>query len=176
MQYTVLLFAVSKEAVARQMIDSSEEVLRKTRQFVEQKSDAPDAVEPIMAAAEAICRGQLPADASQPYFDAFYAIISVLGERIELDSFQFGSIVYLEDVGIWPWTQQEVPPFPLPRTKEELPQFGFMSCEFMQNVVLPGIDELPPSTVGQRARNEFAEVVESVVDDGLDLICYCSVW
>lgn len=177
MQYTVLFFAVKGEELSGRMTESIGEVLDQTRRCVEKSCTEPDAIGPIMEAAEAICRGNMPDESSQPYFDAFLAILNVLGERIELGSFEFNTCLYLEDVGVWPWTQQENPPFPLPRSKEPLPHFGYMSRDFMHRVVLPGIDQLPPCEMGgHTARNEFAEIVESVVDDGLDLIAYYSVW
>ena len=139
-----------------------------------------------------------------------------VGERIRIGTLNdFKHIDFLEDVGIWPWTQQEKPPFPMPRCKHPPPGFGFLSTRFMRDVVLPGLPNLPPcgsverfrvgmvkheggytavvtksrpTTSGkpksrpqppspcQLARNQFGEIVESVVADNLDLVVYFSVW
>lgn len=176
MQYTVLFFAVSAEQLAERMNEASDEWMEEIRHFVASESDDSDAVDAIVTAAKALCKGQIPADAPQPYFDAFYAIANTFGERIELESFQFNTCVYLEEIGIWPWTQEESPPFPMPRMNAPLPQFGFMSNDFLRTVVLPGMEQLPPSGMAREAQTEFAEVVESVADDGLDLIAYYYVW
>jgi hypothetical protein len=178
MQYLVVFFAASANNLAMELSESTSEVLEKARQFVEEKSDDSEAAEKIIEAAEDVCGKKIPADAPQVYFDAFYAILSVLTERIALDSFEFGSCLYMMDLGIWPWTQQETPPILLPRKQDGTPpEFGYMSCDFMRKVVLPRMSKLPPSEMGcQRARNEFEEVVESVVSDGLDLFAYFSVW
>lgn len=177
MQYTVSFFVVSAKEAAHQMSHSTSEVLEKARCFLDEWCKVPEAIDPIMEAAERICQGNIPTNAEQPYFDALFTLLSVLGEHIVLGSFQFNNIPYINDVGIWPWTQYESPPFPLPRSEEPLPEYGFLSCERMKSVVLPGLERLPPSKLsGLKARNEFREIVESVVRDGLDLVTYFAVW
>jgi hypothetical protein len=184
MLYTVQFFALSAEKFARQMQRSPERLLQMVRRRLENESkDDSDAIEPILSAAVAICRGDLPKDAPQLYFDACYALVSAVGEPIRLGPFcDFRHIQSFEDTGIWPWTQQKSPPFPMPRASE-LPQFGYLPAEFMREVVLPGFARLPPcrskSPIGnwcQLARNQFHEMVQSVSADDLDLVCYLSVW
>jgi hypothetical protein len=138
--------------------------------------------------------------------------MTAVGERLQIGLLcDFRHIDFLEDVGIWPWTQQETPPFPMPLSKQPPPGCGFLSVQFMQNVVLPGFDRMPPCgsverlRVGmvqsrkgltavitkqrgsekprpglispcQLARNQFREIVESVVADKLDLAVYFSIW
>ena len=177
MDYSVLFFALSGDKFAKQLADPSEKLLKKARRGLARKLKSdPEALESIESAAEAICRGEVPDEAPQEYFDALYTLVDAAGERIDLGTFQFGTCLYLEACGIWPWTQQETPPFPLPTTRFPPPEFGFLPRSFMADVVLPGITDLPPNDDVQLARNQFSEVVESVVADNLDLVAYYSVW
>jgi hypothetical protein len=177
MLYSLQFFALSAEKLAGQMANSPGKLLEKLRRRLkrELKSNAC-AIESIAAAAEAICRGDVPVDAPQPYFDALYALLDACAEPAPLSGFEFGSCDYLDQVGIWAWTQKESPPFPLPRKKHPPPEFGFLSTLLMREVVLPGIADLPPNGDVQLARNQFEEAVESIADDDLDLITYFTVW
>jgi hypothetical protein len=177
MQYSVLFFALSAERFATQMNDASSKLMERLRKKLRRElKSTPEHIVPIEAAARELCQGNVPPDAPQTFFDAFATLVTVFGEQIRLESFQFDTCLYLEDVGIWPWTQQESPPFPVPKTRQPLPQIGFLSSFFMQSEVLPGFSKLPPCSEGRLARNQFQEVVDSVVADNLDLVAYYSVW
>ncbi len=178
MQYTITFFAASADELACRMRETSHEILERVRDYLENACDNPKHIPSLLSAADAICIGKLPVEASQDYFDAFFSIMNTEAEVIAIPLFQFNNSAYIEDIGIWPWTQQCPPPFPVPKSTEELaPQIGFLSCAFMREVVLPGIELLPACQLGgTHARIEFGEVVESVVEDGLDLIAFFSVW
>lgn len=178
MLYSVGFYALSGEAFAGELRKPSAKLKDKLQRFLKKRLKSnKDAFDDITAAAESIFRGRIPKNAPQDFFDAFFAILNVTTENIPVSSFNdFNYSAFLDEVGIWPWFQLEKPPFPMPRTKEGLPEFGYMSAAFIREVVLPGIPKLPPEEVARVARNQFAEIAESVSDDGLDLVGYFTVW
>jgi hypothetical protein len=178
MHYTVAFYAAKADDLWRTMTQEPDAVLQKVRTYVEEAVIETGDVEPIMAAAASLCQGNVPPDAPQTYFDAFSSILQVLTERIEMSNYQFKHITYFEEIGIWPWTQLERPPFPMPQTtKSNVPlEFGFLPCHLIRETVLPGMEQLPPTTEAKPARMEFAEIAESIADDNLDLFLYYSTW
>lgn len=178
MLYSVQFFALKGEKFAATLRKPPAKLQDKLKRYVERelKSDK-EAIPPILAAAKSIFKGEIPKRSPQEFFDAFFAILNVSTERICPDNLtDFKSDYMLYDAGFWPWFHEEKPPFSFPLKKEPPPEFGYMSNTLMREVVLPGVRKLPPCTDGRIARNQFAEIAESVADDGLDLVGYYTIW
>lgn len=178
MLFSVDFYALSGEQFATTLRNPSAELKEKLQQFLQGRLTSNlKALPPIWEAAESIFRGEVPRNAPQEFFDALFAILEVTAEHISISSFQdFNYSGFLDDTEIWPWFEQDVPPFPMPRGAEIPPAFGYASVNLLREVVLPGIQQLPPCDDARIARNQFAEIAESVADDGLDLVAYFTVW
>lgn len=178
MLYSVEFYALSGNEFAALLRDPPKKLTDKLQRYLQKKLKSDnDAIPPIRAAAESICSRKIPKNAPPEFFDALYALLNISVERIPASKFEdFNYSAYLDEVGIWPWFQEEKPPFPVPRSKAGLPEFGFISNRCLRNVVLPGIPKLPPCDEARIARNQFAEIAASVANDGLDLVGYFTVW
>jgi hypothetical protein len=99
-------------------------------------------------------------------------LAEVLGEKINIPSFNDFKAWFLDDIGIWPWLLRSPSPFAVPVCSDPPPQVGFLSVDDMQRLALPGFNQLPPAGYPEvdYARQEFQEVLESLVEDKLDLL------
>lgn len=172
MNYSIHFFANNAtnlmQATARgRLLNNVELKLRNQNQFKDEE------ILSTMTQAEAICQGNLPKDCDVEWFDAFCWIMDAMAEKIQISSFLgFRHLGYLEDIGIWPWMLRTKPPFAVPVCADPPPQVGYLSSEDMARIVVTGFPGLPAKRSREvaYARQEFQEVLETLVDDNLDLV------
>jgi hypothetical protein len=179
MIYSLCLFSCRIAELKTRLETKPEKVLEQTRSWLKKNVDEPDVIAELLIAANKYLEGKLPRNASQDYFDACYAIFASQTELIKPGRLQsFSSILQLDESGIHDMMRVDRSPIKFPKTKEELPEFGFIANESLREaipVVLGGLVRSKNDSVNQ-ARREFIEVSESVAADGLDVILYLSVW
>jgi hypothetical protein len=174
MGYTVTFYAMDGQRLARDMRDAPSDVLGKIESRLRERAPSEGtATRGVLDAAARLCRGDLPPDCDLEYFCALCWLAEVTAERVTICSFQdFRHLSYLEEIGIWPWMQRRPPPFPVPRCQDESPQVGFLSVNDIETFALPEFARLPRSDDRDvlNARDEFRDVLESLVPDQLDLL------
>lgn len=178
MLYSVEFFSVDSIGLSNRLSRDTQSLVSKVKPWLRKRLKGKGKeLDEILFAIEKIGVSEIPKNTPQPYFDALYAILNVYGEPITvrgLDS--FNSCLYLEETGIWPWFDQDKFPFKVPKQKNSPPEFGYASANLLKNEVLPGLDNFETSEECQGTINSLEEIVESVVEDNLDLIAYYSVW
>jgi hypothetical protein len=173
MGYAVMFYAMDGNGFARQLRDSCEELLEKVRQ----QSKACGDPGYVIDVARRICRDEIPDRLPRSFgLDYFYALCwlaEVASERVQICSFQgFRSLAYLDEIGIWPWLLRRPPPFPVPRSGDEAPSVGYLPVNDIQRFALPEFARLPLSRDQDvvNARDEFRDVLETLIPDHLDLL------
>jgi hypothetical protein len=160
--------------VAELLRDGSEGLLGNLERSLREDEDFDEVeIQSTLAQAAAICAGELPEDCDVEYFDALLTLAEKVAEPVHIGSFlEFRYWADFEEIGIWPWMLRRKPPFPVPVCAEPGPQVGFLSVEDIAQIALPGFGRLPriESADGNYAREEFKEVLESLVEDKLDLL------
>ncbi len=173
MAYTVTFYAMDGKAFAAEMRESFGDLLGRIEARASEHSADAEAKRQVLAAAAAICRGDLPPECELEYFCALCWLAEVTSELVTVCSLQdFRHLSYLEEIGIWPWMLRRTPPFPVPRCQEEYPEVGFLSVEDIETLALPEFARLPQSDDREvlNARDDFRDVLESLVPDRLDLL------
>jgi hypothetical protein len=174
MGYTITFYALESQAFARQLLGSTEDVLQKIDERLRQQSPENDAArETLLEAARAICNNNLPPECGWEHFHALAWLAEVTSERVPICPFQdFRHLSYLDDIGIWPWLERFKPPFAVPKVQEDVPQVGFLPADEIESFALPEFDRLPFTDDRDvaNARDEFRDVLETLVADRLDLL------
>lgn len=174
MTHTCTFYAIDAQAFARQLLHSAGEVLAKVESRIrEQGYSNPVWIKRILDAVDVLCRGELPSDCGFEYFLGLCWVAGAAWEPVTICSFQdFRRLSYLEEIGVWPWLQRRAPPFPVPRCREEAPQVGFLAVEDIETFALAEFSHLPKSVERDvlNARDEFRDVLDSLVVDHLDLL------
>lgn len=174
MGYTVTFYATSGQNIVRQMQNSPSELLARVESRMHDQRDMNPADVPIVLdTAGRICRGDLPPDCGLEFFSALCWLAEVTSERVTICPFQdFRHLSYLDEIGIWPWLLRHHPPFPIPRCSEPPPEVGFLSLNNIEQFVLSEFDKLPKSDDRDivNARDEFRDVLETLIPDKLDLL------
>lgn len=174
MSYSIYFFGIDSARVAREFAVAGPDLLRRVEQHIrgQQRFDDEEVRSTTDKAAK-IIHGKLPRNRDCEYFDALCWIAQVVGEGINVTSFHdFRRLQFLKDVGGWAWLTQSPPNFPVPVCHEPPPQVGFISAVDMKRVALPGFQHLPTAAYAEAryARQELQEVMESLAEDGLDLL------
>ena len=173
MRHSVYFFALNSVSVADQfaepatLLERMEERIRKANQFSD--TEIADSIR----LARQICEGRRPSDCEPGYFNALCWLLEMASEKVDIPGFVlFRGLSYLDSIGIWPWFQAESPPFPVPVCSAPPPEVGFLTCSRIASTVLPGIEQLPECSDQEEdaARTHFQEVVETILEDGLDLL------
>lgn len=171
---SVYFFDIDANRVADQMRTEAQQLLARLEEALRENDESDDEErQEILSYADEIFTGKLPDECEYEHFEAFHWLMGLVGERIELGSFlEFRRWAYFEDIGIWPWLKLSRPPFPAPDCEEPDPQTGFLSASDIKEFALPAFDDLPsphfPET--NYSRQEFKEVLKSLVKDKLDLL------
>ena len=173
MGYSLQFFALDAESIANQIRTEPEALLdRMARQVREKDAFDEEELQTALARAAAICEGRLPDDCDPDYFRALCWLMEVVSEEVRIGSFVDFHWWFIEEAGIWPWLLRSRPPFPVPVCSDPSQQVGFLSVEDIERFALPAFDQLPPTDTSEvsYARQEFREVLESLVEDKLDLL------
>jgi hypothetical protein len=173
MSYTILFYAMDAEAFGRRLSDSPAELLDAIDQRLRERSIDEPVRASVLEATRAICRREIPELCGAPYFDALCWLAEVTSERIQICPFQeFNRLSYLEATAIWPLLARFAPPWPVPRGEDDVPQVGFLPAGEIAPFALAEFSRLPPTDDRDlaNARDEFRDVLETLVPDGLDLL------
>ena len=121
--------------------------------------------------------------ADEDQFHAYRWLLESLGERIEIPSLEsVNNWGFLEATGIWPMMSKQQPPFRFPKSEHAPPKVGYVSVALFQGLnsdeLVVELQKLALTPKGTRndeyetsfAQNEFAEVLESIAIDGMDLV------
>lgn len=173
MSYTLHLFALDGQQFGDRMKISAEALVKNVggRILAEKRCEPADA-EPVLLAIRDLCSGRIPADCPIDYFDALCWMAATVGEPIKLGCFDSMKFSFFDRVAIWPWMRRGTPPFTIPHSVETPPEAGYLSVEDMTCQALSAFDELPPTVDAEVefARGQFREILESLVEDRLDLL------
>ena len=172
MKTSMYLFALGATSFAARMRESTDELLQLVKSRLESESgvDADEIPETLDLVRE-ICSGRLPDDCSEGYFNALCWLCDVATDAIKDSWFRGTKGNYLESLRIWEFMQRDQPPFAVPKTADSAPEVGFLYSASILDFAIPGIAALPPSEPNvQYGRDLFVEILESLADDGLDLL------
>ncbi|TWU44741.1 hypothetical protein Poly51_57900 [Rubripirellula tenax] len=173
MRYSIYFFAMNASQVAEQfsnpstLLDQMADRLREANEFTE------DEVKDSLKFASQICACRLPDDCGTDYFNALCWLCEVASEKVEIPGFTLlRSHGHIDDIGIWHWFQSQSPPFAVPTCSDRPPEVGYLANSDIESIVLPALEEADECTdeEAESARTNFHEVVESVHEDGLDLL------
>jgi hypothetical protein len=174
MGYSVHFFALHAADFGQQMVAAPQQIAERVAQRLRDQQCFTDReVQSTADKAALICQGELPRRCNSKFFDALAWIGEELGERIDVSSYQgFRRMSFLEEVGIWPWLLESRPSFAVPRCPEPPPQVGFLTAADMAKILDSGFAQLDPSVSKEAlyAREEFKDILESLVEDQLDLL------
>lgn len=174
MGYTITFYAMDSQAFAQRLRESPDGLLEKIEQKLREQSPEDEAAwKTLLDAVRAVCDGKLPDPCGWEHFYALGWLAEVTAERVPICPFRdFNHLSYLDDIGIWPWLERFTPPFPVPHCVEDVPKVGFLPADQIESFALPEFERLP--TTNDRdvinARDEFRDVLETLVPDGLDLL------
>jgi len=195
MRHTVHIFALNANSLADDLKRNSDHVIAKVSSWL-CKSDIKVADREFgLRLVNEICSRDLPETCNDDYFWALCWICEALCERVELPVLtDFCGLDFLAASRIWQVLSRASPPFLVPRSNTFPPGVGFLACESMDDAMLelarfdPGdraddfADALRRQTGAPRrptdqatewaryARTQFVDLVESLVEDGLDLL------
>ncbi|MES2792230.1 MAG: hypothetical protein V4719_21615 [Planctomycetota bacterium] len=174
MSYSVHFFGIDAQQLTdkfgashQPLVELVAQRIRQARRF--SKKDVLSTVSKVAA----ICEARLPADCDAEYFHALCWLAEVVGEKIAIPSFvAFRHIHFLNDTGVWQWLSRSEAPFSLPRCEDPPPTVGYINTDDMEQWAVPGLIQLPAADIPESryARQEFLEVLESLVEDKLDLL------
>jgi hypothetical protein len=181
MSYSVYFFGIDSARVAREFAVAGGDLLKRVEQHLrDQQRFDDEEIRSTSAKAARIIEGKIPPESDavddddyHEYFDALCWIAAVVGERINVPSFNdFRRLHFLKDIGAWVWLMQSRPIFAVPACREPPPQVGFLSASDIRTFALPRFPNLPPAGYAEAAyaRQELQEVMESLAEDGLDLL------
>ncbi len=123
--------------------------------------------------AKNICAGTFSAEDTADEINTLCWMCEDLAEKIDIPEFNlFRSLDYLEDIGVWPLFQLEKPPFPVPGSREALPQVGYLSRSAIERHTADEFAVLPSCNdpEAEDARDDLLGIMESLRDDQLDLL------
>jgi hypothetical protein len=170
---SVYFYAMNANQVAEQFRGQPDVLVNRMKQLLRDGGSDEEEIEECVEQAIAICGGELPDDCEMEYFFTFRWLIEGVSEEIEIGSFrEFRSWFNFEEIAIWPWMTRTKPPFPVPVSDEPGAEVGFLSVEDIEQFALPAFKDLPPTDSPDVAysREEFKEVLETLVQDKLDLV------
>jgi hypothetical protein len=175
MGYTITFYAIDGQVFARQLQESSEDLLEKIEQSLRDQPPEDDSARQVLLdAACRICRDDIPVDGGLEYFYALCWLAEVASERVTVCSFQgFRRLSFLDAIGFWPWLLRHPAPFPVPHSVDSCPAVGFFPVADMEAFLpLPESPRLPPSEDRDvlNARDEFCDVLETLIRDRLDML------
>ena len=152
----------------RSLLEHMADRIKEANEFVEGE------IQESMVLARQICAGNLPDDCEGGYFNALCWLCEVASEKVDIPGFSLlRSHGYIDDIGIWHWFQNQLPPFEIPTCSDPPPKVGFLASSDIGSIVLPALAEESDECSDKEAeiaRTHFHEVVESVYEDGLDLL------
>lgn len=175
MRCSLYFFALRADDFSAQMREPKL-LLGRVADRIRQKGFDEAYAQKMVEFATSICTGNLPADSDTGYFDALCWLAEVAGEKIEIPGFiLFRGLDYFCDIGIWPWFQKLKPPFVVPVCSEPPPEVGFLYCSAIEQDILAKVGDLPAPADPEaaNARLQVVEVLETIVEDGLDVL---AVW
>jgi hypothetical protein len=193
--YTVHLFAHNSDLFTERIGKDREGLIRETRARLikERKLDTSD-IKHGLELIDRIFQDNLPAICDEDYFWALCWVADTVLERIPLEDFiHIKGFSFIEKVGLWPMLAQWTPPFVVPKSLSIPPAVGFAPHVDIARAVIPALvamDNAVPvprySITGRpiperfwndangpyvkQARRQFREVLESLVEDGMDLL------
>lgn len=173
MGYTVHFFALDSREFAERLKSDADDILKRTRLRLRKEGDLSRRdLECGLTLAAAICRGDVPAVCSEDHFWALCWIAET-----ELESISVGVLIdlkrfsFIEEIGIWPLLGRWRPPFPVPKAEKAPPAVGFLPRDQNAATAIPTLQALPNNDEDVRyARQQVLEVLESLDEDGLDLL------
>ena len=169
MSATVRFFAMNTDAVKSRLADKASVVDLVMKRLETESSE--DEVETRQTLTELV-EGSCPEECSEKHFCLFGAILNALAEEIEIPVFVcVRGLSIVDEIGIWPWFQSSQVPFSVPTTSAPPPEVGLMTLAEIKTVFESGFDSLPPCSFdSEQARVEFKDVLETLIEDQLDLM------
>ena len=113
-----------------------------------------------------------PQSSANDAFVAYHWLMETIAEPIIVESlFGFRSWSYWSGAGLWPSFLRERPPFPAPCGLGDVPNVGFLSVDNMIGILAGDESEdMVVAPASRVVRSEVLEILESLVEDRIDLI------
>jgi len=174
MGYSIHFFAMDAKALAGRFLAEGNVLVELAEKRIREEGvfDEHD-IQSTLTKATEICQGKLPPECDAEYFDALCWLAEATSEKVHICSLNdFRRLSYLDAIGIWPWLERFEPPFAVPRGEEDIPKVGFLPAAEIESFALPEFARLPATSDRDvvNARDEFRDVLETLVPDGLDLL------
>ncbi len=177
MSYSVYLFGLDGVQVAEELSNDNltERVLSRFREVRSPSASDLAVVSEILAQG---LGGNWPDDGTVDPFETFCWVMDVLAEPIVIECLRdFRSLDYFEDMELWPYFLRHPAPFPVPTTSDAVPRVGFLPRSAMPELLDVEADRFHEiDALCRGCREEWLEVIESLSDDGLDLLAVLSLW
>ncbi|MEQ1902768.1 MAG: hypothetical protein ABL888_01120 [Pirellulaceae bacterium] len=187
MLYSITFFAANEEDFWPDAKKRKGICYQKAVKYLKKNLGAPkENFATAQVALEQFVEGKLPRTCGPEMFDAAFAYLAGNFEMITPGAFQdINSILHIDEIAVWPLFHRDKPPFKLPRSKQNVNEFGFLSRRTIEEKIADLVSNLPdckPPGVAfarnecQQARNQFMEMCTSLKLDGLALMGYLSIW
>ena len=180
MSYTVTFFALGATDFADKLQSSQSELIRKVEERAREQLGAAPTEEDLkdlrvlLDGAECTCSDELLSDSHPLHDSAMLWLADAVGaERVPFCKLQeFRHLSYLEETGIWDWLTHFPAPFPVPVCSDPPPAVGFLSRSRIIEILERDFDLLPETSDRDvdNARDDFQFLLETLRDDGLDLL------
>lgn len=176
MSYSIFFFALNAQQVAERFRSESAALGESLAQQLRARGVCnQEEIDETLARAAALCEGKLSENCDGEDFQVLCWLAGIVAEPIAIGSYIDAHWTFLHETDVWPLLARSHPPFPVPVCSSPPPKVGFLSAQDAERYCLPAIERLPASDTPDvmYAREEFRDVVESLVQDGLDLL---GVW
>jgi hypothetical protein len=172
LRYSIYFFVMDAADFAAQLVERRLLLDRMVERIRSELECSEREIEESLELAERLCLGKLPDDCEPEYFSALCWLAEAGSEKVQIPPFVlFRSLSFLDDIGIWPFLRKSRPSFAMPVCSDPPPEVGFLPSGDASNM-LAELQELPECDDSEAtdARQEFLEVLETIVDDRLDLL------
>lgn len=184
MTYTIDFVAVNGAKLADMMLNDQDRLFSKIRHLMVADGNPDCDINLCLSLVFELCTNTSPADCGDDYFSALWWLCSSVGEQITIPVFtNLRSWDFVEQTGVMGLLSQHCPPFPIPHSHNNTMKVGYIPCRDYAQRDAENIEEEMAKLAGKSllprkwnestialARQQLAEVVESLAYEDLDLV------